>query len=299
MSRGSSYLALLYLGLFLLFTGAGYAYQWPFSRVDLASTFAEFRGGSFLMGVEIEDTGEAVGPIEAGRVLFLFSERPAFNGGLPGGRGNGLVLEHEGGIRSVYGYLDGSLLTLEDRRFDVGDKIAKVGDSGATPGKLLYLQIIDSEFGQAVNPLISLSAPEDSRGPEIETVRLVPADADSSRAIELGRNTRISSGSYECIVEAYDLEEDEEFFQPMAPFSLRVFLNGEEKLTVRFETIETEEETHRLLGNGEIAAKELYIDDWVYRIGTLELNPGDAMIEVAVSDFAGNETAKNFRLTVR
>lgn len=279
-----------------------FAFEWPVSPLRLSASFGEYRNESFLKGVELESTGGKVKPIEKGTLIFTTGQRPAYNGGLAGGIGNTAVVEHERGIRSVYGYLS-EIPSIRDRRLTLDSVLSSVGDSGATPGDVLYLQILDSEFGQTVNPLVSLPAPEDTRKPVIEKVELLPADEDKEGkkvgGINLERRRTVQEGEYMCSVRAYDLAAENEHVRRMTPISFRVFVNGEEKLVKQFEAIYVKTGVHVLVDGEGMNAKRLYRDNWEYRIGTVRLSPGDAQVEVVIRDYADLEAVKTFNLQVR
>lgn len=313
-----------FFSLFLVFSVSVpvlFAFEWPLPEVEPTSTFGTYRHGSFFKAVEIEKTGEVVNPIDAGKLLFVASGRPRHGAALPRGTGNTMVVEHERGIRSVYGYLSDIPGKPGEWNLKRSEVLSSVGSTGSTVGDVLYLQILDSEFGQVVNPLVSLPSPEDSRAPTIESVALIPraregaqdgekgassGDASPERTPEAASVTLIpgernytEAGEYTCVVRGYDLSADAEFFRPMAPFTFRVYVNGEEKVNIRLEAITAVDFEHVIAGNEETGAAELYRDTWRYSPGVLRLNPGDAMIEVVLTDFAGNEAGATYRVTVR
>ncbi len=288
-----------------------FSFEWPLSRVEVATTFGEHRHGGFFKGVEIEGEGQPVKPIERGTLLFVAPEKPRHNGGLPCGLGNSMVVEHERGIRSVYGYLEDIPVRPDSWKIKSDEVLSTVGSSGSTEGNVLYLQVLDSEFAQVVNPLVSLPSPDDRAAPEVGQVRLSsavggvdgPPEEDEGEAegisYVLESRSNAPAGEYELLIEAYDLSARDDFFRPMAPFSFRVFLNGEEKLNLRFEAIKTADFRHTVVNSSGVGVESFYHGKWIFRLGTLRLNPGDAMIEVVVSDFAGNESSKTFRVAVR
>jgi hypothetical protein len=270
------------------------AFEWPLSGVEVAATFGEYRNGGVFKGVELEVGNEPVHPVEEGTLLFVAEEKPRHNGALPNGLGNSIIVEHERGIRSVYGYLQD--VPSRPRRWRVkrNEVLSYAGATGSTEGNALYLQIIDSEFGQVVNPLVSISSPEDGQDPVIGAVAL-----EGEGRTPLPGDGAVPAGEYDITVEAYDLADHAEVFRPMAPFTLRVYINGEEKVGLRMESISTEDHRHSLTGSEGKSADEIYRDRWVYRIGSIRLTPGDARLEVLVSDYAGNEASRDFRLRVQ
>ncbi|MFP4179146.1 MAG: hypothetical protein ACLFQW_07955 [Spirochaetaceae bacterium] len=291
-----------------------YPFEWPVKPEGVVATFGEYRGGFFFKGIEIETMDEDVRAIEAGEIIFSAKETPRHNGALPSGSGNSVVIEHERGIRSVYGHLPGIPGRLDKRTLDKNERLPLPGGHNGGRGpiaedesKLLYLKILDSELEQAVNPLLSLPSVEDTRGVSIESVVLVPPEESSGSSAEsredasvsLGESSTAAAGDYEIHIEAFDSSVLGDSTISLAPFSFRVSVNGEEELNIRFEYIRTEEMTHTLSGTGGRGASEFYRDKWRFCPGTLRLNSGDAVIEVVVSDIAGNETAETYRLSIR
>jgi len=276
------------------------AFEWPFGELQIARTFAGSQNENFLKGVEIENSGEGVKPIEEGSLIFIAGESPRHQGGLPSGLGNSMVLEHERGIRSVYGFLD----EIPDRpgtwTLQRDELLSFVGNSGGTSGDVLYLQVIDSEFEQVVNPFVSLPTPEDASAPVIGGVFLANGEMGNSgeNTSELGRRNSIEAGNYDILIESYDLSKRVEFFRPMAPYSFRIYINGEEKISLRFEAITADDFSHNVVDSYGLSHDMIYENTWLYRLGELRLNPGDAMVEVVVSDYAGNEASKTFQVTV-
>lgn len=316
---------LVLMSLPLLQTGL-YSFEWPVKPERVVAGFGEYRSGSFLKGLEIETRDKDVRAIEAGKLIYFAEETPRHNGALPSGIGNSMVVEHERGIRSVYGYLSGIPGELNERMLKKDEKLPVSGGQTGKEGRaeddtrLVYLKILDSELDHAVNPLLSLPSVEDTRDVEIESVALVPAGSMDGRAaggtngssaesaaantsarapLRLDENSSVEAGEYEIHIEAFDSYVLENRTGPLAPFSFRVYINGEEELNIRFEYITAEGLSHTLEGTGGKRASDLYKDKWRYCPGIIRLNPGDALIEVVVSDIAGNETTETYRLSIR
>ncbi len=78
--------------------------DWPLERVVLTATFGESRGDHFHAGIDLGGGEQAVRPIAAGEVVFAHEEGEDYSS-VPIGLGSFLVLEHKGGVRSIYGHL--------------------------------------------------------------------------------------------------------------------------------------------------------------------------------------------------
>lgn len=84
--------------------------------------------------------GTAIRPIREGRVVFA---------GPRGGLGNAVIVDHGGGMRSVYGHCH-ELKVREGDAVGVGTVISTVGSTGRSTGPHLHLEV--HQDGQAINP---------------------------------------------------------------------------------------------------------------------------------------------------
>ncbi|MFO7848383.1 MAG: hypothetical protein R6V67_00360 [Spirochaetia bacterium] len=313
--RRYSVFILVLIFLPLLQTGL-FSFEWPVTPVRVLTTFGEYRNGSFFKGLEIDAQEGEIRAIESGKIIFIAEESPPHNGALPSGLGNSVVVEHERGIRSVYGYLTGTPEGTDNREVGKDEVLPLSGgsSSGRTlsdgregeensregeENRVFYLKILDSEVEQAVNPLLSLPSVDDTQDVGIEAVELVSTGNPEKASVPLGEKSSVEAGEYEIHIEAYDYYDSEDRTFPTAPFSFSIYINGEEEFNIRFESITAEELSHTLVGTGGKSASDLYKDKRRFCPGTLQLNPGEAIIEVVVSDIAGNETAETYRLNVQ
>ena len=84
--------------------------------------------------------GTPVHPIRPGRVVFA---------GPRGGLGNAVIVDHGGGMRSVYGHCH-ELKVKEGDSVSLGSIISTVGSTGRSTGPHLHLEV--HQDGQAINP---------------------------------------------------------------------------------------------------------------------------------------------------
>ena len=91
-------------------------FDWPVEEKLLMATFGERRHGHFFSGIDLGGAEQVVFPIADGEVIFFHEE-----GGAPHSlkRGNGsfIVLQHEGGIRSVYSHLKKGSIPRDTKAF--------------------------------------------------------------------------------------------------------------------------------------------------------------------------------------
>jgi len=270
-----------------------WAFEWPINNPQVVSTFGSLEGRSYKKGIQIAAATDSVTPIEGGEVIYIGSEYGSGIHDMPLPLGNVVVLQHERGIRSVYGHLV-SAVDEEVPFYDVTTPLGRIGATGIISGEFVFLQIIDSEVNRFVNPLLSLPSIADNTEPEINAVTLQSDDT----TYRLGRESQVAQGEYLLLVETFDVNSALNSLHRMAPYSLKVYLNGEEQISIGFESLSVNDWTAVPTTPRAVSAAELYSGQRVYRLGKLLLQPGEALIEVFVSDFAGNEAAQTYRLLV-
>lgn len=279
------------IGIF--FTGTAAAFEWPASNPRLVSTFGQSRWGDYLKGVEIYSEDSGIEPVDSGEIIFSSMEDPAGPHRFPSGLGNMAVVQHDRGIRSVYGHLanpvDSSLTIINQNQL-----IGEAGSSGMVEGRFLYLQIIDSEVARYVNPLLSLPSVTDRVRPNIEDMVL----SNSITDYPLRNGMRIRQGNYVLRMRVYDMSAALDTFRPMAVYSVKLYINGELRQAFSFESLAVENWRTVPAGRSDLSHQILYGDSDKISLGSVVLQPGEASIEVVAADFAGNESIRTTRVQV-
>lgn len=269
---------------------SAFAYQWPVRNLLLTATFGESRWDHYHSGIDLGGGEQPVFPVEAGEIIYYYEEHEHPDS-LPAGYGSFVVMEHEQGIRSVYAHLKPGTLATDSGLVLTDTPIGLIGESGGSFGKHLHLEIIDQDLDQIINPLVPLPGIVDSTNPDIEDIYLIP---DSRKAgqekIRLEKRNVLPAGSYQLLVRTWDLSEYVEYFNPMAPYRITVYINGAEIHTITFESIRFVAGKNCMYESDSIGFESLYEDQWLYRIGIIGLQPGTARLEVIVADLAGNES---------
>jgi hypothetical protein len=298
--RSRTSLQLAALCLIFIVAGRAYGFEWPMKKAELVSTFGENRHGDFLKGIELLGTGEAVSPVEEGELVFRGSSGRVLPRRLISGLGNMAVLQHERGIRSVYGHLDEQVdsdTVFVEQGGVLGQSGKNAGMTGGGGGRgenFLYLQIIDTEVSRFVNPLLSLPSFKDTTKPVIHNVEL---NSDTGAAF-LTDGITVPGGRYKVVIETYDIRTGIASLKPMAPYSIRLYVNGEERQGFSFESLSVEEGKTVPAGRADLSFQELYTDKWDFMPGEITLQPGEVLLEVVVSDFSGNEAVRDIKLKV-
>lgn len=267
------------------------AWQWPVPVPAISRTFGQDAGGYLMRGMEFAAGAQPVYPVEAGVVV---AAHEATDAGLPSGLGSYVVIEHDQGFRSIYAHLEAEFLPGIGQRVSAETQIGVVGESGLVAGRALRLYIIDLESGEYVNPVLLLPDLEDAVSPSIRAVYARSADA----LYDLRQTRSLPAGDYEITATIEDGVRRTGDPEPLAPYSVRVFVGGQESFHVVMDRILAGPEGTRLEPGGA-AAESLYGVDGLYRLGRVTVGAGETQLEVVVNDFAGNETSRSLVLRAR
>ena len=270
-----------------------YSFEWPVKDPRIISTFGSRAGKSYNKGIEIFSSSEDVSPIEAGEVVLRCSEYAKGVHDLPSPLGNLTVLQHERGIQSIYGHFASP--AVEDVPFyDITDQIGIIGSSGTIEARLLHLQLIDSEVNRYVNPLLSLPSIGDTSEPQLNGAILSSAKG----SFPLERATTIPQGRYGLSVNTFDERSAGGAVHRMAPYSIKVYINGEAKDSLSFESLTIRDWSAVPTAPPALEAAQLYSGPWEFQLGDVTLQPGEAAVEIFVNDFSGNEAIQTYRIEV-
>ncbi len=282
------------LALLLCAAGAAdlWPVDWPVEKRIITGTFGEDRDDHFSHGLDLGGVGQVVTPALEGELVFRYDGRDDYTS-LPRGTGALVVLRHAQDILTQYAHLAIGSLGGVRTRYAAGDTIGLLGDTGKAAGALLSFSVFDEEASAYVNPLAFLPPTVDAQPPLIRRVLLAVGDQRQ----ELQPGAKVKAGRAAVLAEAYDLREDVRFRWPLAPYSLRLALDGTDLATIRFDTLSVKEGV-TVLGPAGLARGDLYAGDGLLRIGFVDLHAGASRLVLAVRDFAGNETLKEFAITV-
>jgi len=268
------------------------ALDWPVAEPTLTATFGEYRGDHFHAGLDLGGREQAVTPIAVGEKVFAYEEGEDFSS-LPRGFGNFLVLQHEGGIRSLYAHLKEGSMEGEKTSYARGDRIGLMGATGYSQGRHLHLSIIDAETNTLVNPLVLLTPLRDSQSPAVRRMYLKKGDT----LTEVRSGQSVSAGQVEVVSELFDLREDIAFVWKLAPYKIALYQDGREISTLVLDSLK-QKNAQLVLGESERPFQKVYEGEWLYRLATVQLAGGKTSLVVFVQDFAGNEASREVTLRV-
>ena len=270
-----------------------FSLQWPVEKPVVKSNFGEKSGSYYNTGIDIISQNPDVLAVDNGEIVY-YQEENQFSA-LPSGLGNFIVIEHERLIRTTYAHLDNNFAGKEKVTVTAGEAIGKIGDSGSSNGRYLHFELADREFGELVNPLILLPGINDKSKPVIKEVFLKNSVGIQYRTLENGGE--IKAGKYDLSVIVYDISENMKYFCQIAPYRIKVYINGEESLSIVYNAIK-KSGNYLVLSSNNRNVKDYYIDDnnWQIYLGQFDFKPGATRIEISATDFKGNETTKEFKI---
>jgi len=268
--------------------------QWPVENPVVKANFGEKTGSYYNTGIDIISKSPDAFAVDKGEIVYYQEENNHFSA-LPSGLGNFIVIEHDRLLRTTYGHLDDNFIGKEKVNVAAGEVIGKIGDSGSSNGRYLHFELIDREFGELVNPLILLPVIGDKTKPLIKEVFL--KNSGSAQYKTVANNEEIKAGKYDLSAIIYDLGENMNYFYQVAPYSIKVYINGEESLSIVYNSIK-KSGNHLVLSSNNRNVKDYYLDNenWQIYLGQFDFRPGVTMIEISVSDFKGNEIIKELKI---
>ncbi len=114
---------------------------WPLTG-QVTSAFGLEGGRPHHEGIDIDGVkGELIRAAAAGKVVWAGTER---------GYGNMVVLDHGGGLSTVYAHAE-RLLVGSEEWVQMGEPVAQVGDTGNARGAHLHFEV--RRDGRALNPM--------------------------------------------------------------------------------------------------------------------------------------------------
>ncbi|MFP4066275.1 MAG: murein hydrolase activator EnvC family protein [Spirochaetaceae bacterium] len=270
-------------------------WQWPASDFRVEESFAARNDWGVSPGVRLLSSNDPVTASASGEVVFIGTGPPGGgNGGadrgIPHGLGSFVVLEHEGGFRSLYGNLEEP--RLEGKRvLAEGDVVGSIGRTGFSGGNTLGFRILDTEQQAYVNPMLLLPQLDDDVPPRVEDVVLTRGE----KLWELEGEPEVTPGGAELRARIYDADGNGGPYRaPATVRSITVAMNDEETTAIELESL-VDREGRLLLGESR-PVQELYDEEGRVRLGSIEVGPGESRIEITARDHAGNKERVEFLL---
>ncbi len=278
--------ALIVFGLLVAAAASSMAWQWPTKTGSPSVAFGQSSGGAYSRGMELIGEVQPVYPITAGTVIFVRGSRDVALSQL----GTMVVVEHDRGFRSFYGHLEEGTTPEPGTVVTEATQIGLVGETGTAGRPTLFFSILDTEAGAYVNPLLLLPVVEDVIAP---TVISVLAQSETS-LYDLSAASSLSAGKYLLFVECEDRWV--RAGELVTPYSVVVLVDGQEHMVITHDRIVFSDGYPRVEPGPPVPHDGLHIGGRGYVTGPFTVPIGRTLIEVVVSDFAGNDSSVVFEV---
>ena len=274
-------------------SGPAAAMDWPLAPPRLAATFGTFAKGRVVLGVELASEEGVVRSSEDGEVAFAVEEgeHPA---GLPTPLGSFAVVEHQRGMAAVYSHLAPGTLATRVRKIKAGDPLGRPGSSGWVEGSGVLFQVFDRRAGSWVNPLLVLPPNADDKPPAIRSLAL----SRSGKTYVLGDVSSLPQGTYRVSVDVVDPADSPWIVAPLAPYVIRLAIDGVEATKYVFDVAKGSEGKLALFALSPVETTALKTPEGRYSLVERLFSRGRVVIEVRVEDAAGNKRSASYTLLV-
>jgi murein DD-endopeptidase MepM/ murein hydrolase activator NlpD len=254
------------------------AMDWP-----LEETTAVFRNfgyndrGKPVPGMVFTGEGQ-VFTAGDGEIIFSRGERD-WASRLPSPLGAWTAVDHNDGLISIYARYSDEGTAPQLRYAEKGSAIARAGISGWSRRDGLYFMLYDRRDRRWVNPAMVITPVEAPEVTEIAPPQIlgIQLRAANGKIYEGSQLRTLSQGKYSIIINARG------GLYP-APHRIACFVNGSETGSLVFETICAADGMIMVNRNGLTPALRVYAPFPAYEAGEVQLNRGQALLEVIVSD---------------
>ena len=270
-----------------------FAMDWPLSPPRLSATFGTFAKGRVVAGIALASDDGLVRSVDDGEISFSLEER-SHQGVLPAPLGSFMVIEHKGGMAALYSHLAPGSLATAGKMPRTGTILGKAGTSGWIEGSGIVFQVYDRHAGSWVNPLLLLPPLTDDKAPVIRSLALTHAE----KIYVLGETASLPQGTYKVTVDVADPADSSWTVGPLAPFSIRISIDGVEAAKDVFDVAKAVNGELMLFALAPVAAGELRTKEGRYIVAERLFSRGRVMIEVRVEDVAGNKRSAAWTLIV-
>jgi hypothetical protein len=269
------------------------AMDWPLEDAVMVRNFGLNDQGRPSLGTVFEGEGTILAS-DYGEMIFTRSGKD-FASRFPSTLGAWSAIDHGDGLVSIYGRYQDEGRNRQSPRIVGGIPIATAGRSGWSRRDGFYFQLFDRKERRWVNASMVIPPFVDTVPPQILGIQLY--GANNARLLEGNQLRNISQGRYTIVVNTSDTLIEARG-TPLAPHRILCLVNGEEAGALSFETISSRDGTLMVSRNGLIPALQVYAHYPAFEVGEVQLNRGQAILEILVEDISGNSRSTQIRMTV-
>jgi hypothetical protein len=277
----------------LLGATALFALDWPLGPPRIAATFGTPAKGRLVTGIALAADDALVHSADDGELSFALEEgkNPT---GLPSALGSFVIVDHPKDLAGLYAHLAPGSVSDYLKVVKSGSILGKTGSSGWTEGPGLLFQVFDRREGQWVNPLLVLPPLNDDKAPVLRSLALVR----NGRTYVLDKAASVPQGTYSITVDVADPADAAWTAGPLAPYSIRLTIDGTELVRDVFDVAEGKDGRLCLFPKAPRNLGDLRSKDGRYVLAERLFSRGRVLIEVSAEDASGNRRSASWSVTV-
>lgn len=263
------------------------SFRWPVNDGTVTSTFCESRWDHFHDGVDMVSAVDTVYPVEQGNLLFYWDRAIFPLENYPGG-GNYKVLEHRGGLYSIYMHLENGVPVKKN--YAINEPLGLMGNTGHSMKKHVHFTMLDPVRKTTRNPFLRLPRIEDTRAPEIHEIAF--RIGDKYVIVRDKSNIRLTR-HYPLLIKITDSIRGRE---NLGIYRLSVTVNGKKAPVEEFGDLTL---SRGMLRVGGRSFETLFDRKGYYRVEGVVYTDGENSVKVSAWDFSGNTVEKEFTFNVK
>lgn len=248
--------------------GSLFSLVWPVDTPELLVNFGSFFADRLWTGVLLATESTDVKAIDNGEMLFYYQDEFC---DIPSKMGNFMVLQHESGLRSLYGHISDP--RFDDYVYDEGQQIASTAVDELSGKSTLYVGIYDVLNSSRVNPQILLPLIEDKAAPVLDGIRFV----SPTMSRRMTTYTVMKPGVYDVYIKASDAGDGH-----INPYKIEIIRNERTLFDVSFDAMDVAETT-------KAAESQRFTDDGYMLLGPMEIEVGRYKYTIKLRDANLNE----------
>lgn len=270
-----------------------FAFEWPQDEINknsYNSYFGQNIGGKINSSLTFSEPAE-IKAAETGYIIAIFTDDTDQSSFFPSTLGTAVILSHNDNLLSVYGNLDESTLTINDKNetiLDSGATIGSSGNSGYKTGKSnLEFQIIDTKNKSAINPKILMPRVESELPLVLSGIQI---ENKNNQFFNINEINTYSSGLYKIYYNRNSI---------ISPYKTTVSINGVVVDQILYDTIIQENNKICLTGKRKYTSSDVYPNDKLELIGETMFTPGRATLVLSIADILGNTKQVSYNILIK
>ncbi len=253
--------------------------DWPDNPDGVTGIFAAPRDGGFVPGLEFAADGQRVTSWSDGEIIW-FSGTGYLEGAVPGD--GSVVMEHPGGFRSTYKNVE-----VRPDSGDLVDEGQWIGYAGQDAWQFV---VTDSERGKAIDPITLLPTRKGLERPVIGDAIL----SAGGKRLVLADGMDLAAGRWDILLDAGNPAD-----KRAVPVEISLFWVGERVGFIRLDSLEERDGKIVVDSPDPVEYQEVYNSDGNLVIRGILLNAGRGILELRISDEAGQVIRRAWNLSIR